>query len=116
MFFDMLFYAISLPTKHAKDASSTGITGTIPPTTMVQTLPKRHWFFSHNSLKMQQPLWQPFKSKIPIDMLIREKDKQTLQDIFATIHLPVEVWAYGSRVTGTAHTGSDLDFSSEAKT
>jgi len=49
-------------------------------------------------------------------MLIREKDKQTLQDIFATIHLPVEVWAYGSRVTGTAHTGSDLDFSSEAKT
>ncbi len=43
-------------------------------------------------------------------MLIREKDKQTLLQIFSTLkNLPVEVWAYGSRVNGTAHTGSDLD-------
>lgn len=44
------------------------------------------------------------------EMLIREKDKQTLPHIFATVkNLPVEVWAYGSRVNGTAHSGSDLD-------
>lgn len=42
-------------------------------------------------------------------MLLREKDKQTLMQIFADAHLTVEVWAYGSRVTGNAHTGSDLD-------
>lgn len=42
-------------------------------------------------------------------MLLREKDKQTLLQIFSTSTLPIEVWAYGSRVNGTAHTGSDLD-------
>jgi len=42
-------------------------------------------------------------------MLIREKDRQALIQIFSTISLPVEVWAYGSRVNGTAHEGSDLD-------
>ena len=42
-------------------------------------------------------------------MLIREKDKQTLLQIFSVIDLTVEVWAYGSRVNGTAHNGSDLD-------
>ena len=42
-------------------------------------------------------------------MLIREKDKQALLHIFATVALPIEVWAYGSRVNGTAHDGSDLD-------
>lgn len=42
-------------------------------------------------------------------MLIREKDKETLLQIFADFELPIEVWAYGSRVNGTAHDGSDLD-------
>lgn len=42
-------------------------------------------------------------------MLLREKDKQTLLQIFATVEIPIEVWAYGSRVTGVAHNGSDLD-------
>ena len=42
-------------------------------------------------------------------MLLREKDKQTLIHIFKSINLPIEVWAYGSRVNGEAHSGSDLD-------
>ena len=42
-------------------------------------------------------------------MLLREKDKQTLLAIFSDATLPFEVWAYGSRVSGTAHSGSDLD-------
>ena len=42
-------------------------------------------------------------------MLIREKDRQTLLQIFSTMDLPLDVWAYGSRVNGTAHDGSDLD-------
>lgn len=42
-------------------------------------------------------------------MLLREKDKQTLEVIFKEITGDFEVWAYGSRVNGTAHEGSDLD-------
>src|SRR5579872_130685 len=42
-------------------------------------------------------------------MLLREKDRQTLLQIFAAIDFPAEIWAYGSRVNGTAHDGSDLD-------
>lgn len=42
-------------------------------------------------------------------MLIREKDKQTLLRIFSAVNIPIEVWVYGSRVKGTAHSGSDLD-------
>ena len=42
-------------------------------------------------------------------MLIREKDKLELVRIFATLNIPFEVWAYGSRVAGGAHDGSDLD-------
>lgn len=42
-------------------------------------------------------------------MLLREKDKQILTQIFSSVTLPFEVWAYGSRVSGTAHSGSDLD-------
>jgi predicted nucleotidyltransferase len=42
-------------------------------------------------------------------MLIREKDKQCLLDIFSSSPIPIEVWAFGSRVNGTAHDGSDLD-------
>lgn len=42
-------------------------------------------------------------------MLLREKDRQTLLQIFAEVEIPIEVWAHGSRVNGTAHNGSDLD-------
>jgi predicted nucleotidyltransferase len=42
-------------------------------------------------------------------MLIREKDRKMLLQIFGEISEPVEVLAYGSRVTGNAHDGSDLD-------
>ena len=42
-------------------------------------------------------------------MLIREKDRLALCAYFKTIKTPVEIWAYGSRVNGTAHEGSDLD-------
>ncbi len=42
-------------------------------------------------------------------MLLREKDKNALYAIFQTIETPIEVWAYGSRVNGRAHSGSDLD-------
>lgn len=42
-------------------------------------------------------------------MILREKDKQTLSEIFSKPEISFEVWAYGSRVNGTAHPGSDLD-------
>lgn len=42
-------------------------------------------------------------------MLLRDKDRQTLRAIFDTADTSIEVWAYGSRVDGTAHSGSDLD-------
>ena len=42
-------------------------------------------------------------------MLLREKYKQTLQQIFSAVDAPIEVLVYGSRVSGTAHDGSDLD-------
>ena len=42
-------------------------------------------------------------------MIIREKDKLALITIFESESTPFEVWAYGSRVEGSAHSGSDLD-------
>ena len=42
-------------------------------------------------------------------MLLRTKDKERLFEIFSSIEIPIEVWAYGSRVNGEAHDGSDLD-------
>lgn len=42
-------------------------------------------------------------------MLLKSKYHQMLLDIFSQLTIPVEIWAYGSRVTGTAHDGSDLD-------
>ena len=42
-------------------------------------------------------------------MILREKDRLALVAIFSTLTIPAEVWAYGSRVNGTAHDGSDLD-------
>lgn len=42
-------------------------------------------------------------------MLLKSKYHQMLLDIFSHLTIPVEIWAYGSRVKGTAHDGSDLD-------
>ncbi|MCX6148464.1 MAG: nucleotidyltransferase domain-containing protein [Candidatus Kapabacteria bacterium] len=42
-------------------------------------------------------------------MLIRDIDRERLENIFRKSTLAFEVWAYGSRVKGTAHSGSDLD-------
>jgi predicted nucleotidyltransferase len=42
-------------------------------------------------------------------MLLKSKYRKILLDIFSELSIPVEVWAYGSRVKGTAHDGSDLD-------
>ncbi len=42
-------------------------------------------------------------------MLLRNKDKEALVALFSSFHIPFEVWAYGSRVNGSAHEGSDLD-------
>lgn len=42
-------------------------------------------------------------------MLLRNKDRDRLIQIFESVNTPFEVWAYGSRVTGGAHEGSDLD-------
>ena len=42
-------------------------------------------------------------------MLLREKDKQSLITIFESVNTPIEIWVYGSRVNGKAHSGSDLD-------
>jgi predicted nucleotidyltransferase len=42
-------------------------------------------------------------------MILRNKDRETLLAIFTAIDAPAEVWAYGSRVSGKAHEGSDLD-------
>ena len=41
--------------------------------------------------------------------MLREKDKVRLITILESMQIPFEVWAYGSRVNGTAHEGSDLD-------
>jgi predicted nucleotidyltransferase len=50
--------------------------------------------------------WKNLNNKA---ILLKSKYKQMLLDIFSELTLPVEVWAYGSRVSGTAHDGSDLD-------
>lgn len=42
-------------------------------------------------------------------MLLRIKDKEALLRIFSSVKTPMEVWAYGSRISGSAHDGSDLD-------
>lgn len=43
-------------------------------------------------------------------MIIRPKDRQAIIDIANhTLKTPCELWAYGSRVDGSAHEGSDLD-------
>lgn len=49
-------------------------------------------------------------------MILRAKHKRMLLDLIA-VYLPtdVQVIAYGSRVDGTAHEGSDLDLSLKSK-
>ncbi|MBK9291424.1 MAG: nucleotidyltransferase domain-containing protein [Bacteroidetes bacterium] len=42
-------------------------------------------------------------------MILRAKDKERLIAIFQEAPVNMEVWAYGSRVDGSAHEGSDLD-------
>ena len=47
-------------------------------------------------------------------LLLLDRHRATLEGLLAE-HLPeVEVWAYGSRVTGRAHDGSDLDLALRA--
>jgi len=48
-------------------------------------------------------------------MILRDKDRQTLINIFSSIDYPMDVWAYGSRVDGSAHSGSDLDLAIRGK-
>jgi len=48
-------------------------------------------------------------------MILRDKDRQTLINIFSSINYPMDVWAYGSRVDGSAHSGSDLDLAIRGK-
>jgi predicted nucleotidyltransferase len=52
-------------------------------------------------------IWQ--KSSKKKTMLLRTKDKERLLEIFSSVDFAMEVWAYGSRVSGDAHDGSDLD-------
>ena len=43
-------------------------------------------------------------------MLLREKDqKEIIRLAKESFTRPVKIWAYGSRVSGMAHEGSDLD-------
>lgn len=42
-------------------------------------------------------------------MLLKEPYRKSLIKILESVNYPIEVWAYGSRVNGTAHDGSDLD-------
>ncbi len=43
-------------------------------------------------------------------MIIRPQDKQEIISIAKkTLNQPLKLWAYGSRVNGEAHDGSDLD-------
>ena len=49
------------------------------------------------------------KNMAELHLILRPEHLQELRRLIAT-HLPhEEVWAYGSRVTGTAHDTSDLD-------
>jgi predicted nucleotidyltransferase len=42
-------------------------------------------------------------------MMLPERYKNMLTQIFESAGQPIEIWAYGSRVNGDAHAGSDLD-------
>ena len=40
---------------------------------------------------------------------LKEKHLKMIQDIFIKYCPNAEIWAYGSRISGDSHTGSDLD-------
>lgn len=43
-------------------------------------------------------------------MILRDKDRQAIIKLAeSTFPTPISIWAYGSRVNGTAHDMSDLD-------
>ena len=43
-------------------------------------------------------------------MLLREKDhKENIRLATESFTIPIKIWAYGSRVSGLAHEGSDLN-------
>ena len=43
-------------------------------------------------------------------MVLRDKDREKIWQIARSVFSgPVEIWAYGSRVDGSAHEASDLD-------
>lgn len=48
-------------------------------------------------------------------MMLRDRYREMLLQIFARQPISLEVWAYGSRVNGTSHLGSDLDLVVKAK-
>ncbi len=49
-------------------------------------------------------------------MILRDKDKKLILEIAKeTLPKDSQIWAYGSRVNGTAHSGSDLDLVVRAK-
>lgn len=43
------------------------------------------------------------------NLIIEQKHLNMLIDIFKSYCPDAEIWAYGSRLNGTAHSGSDLD-------
>jgi uncharacterized protein len=45
----------------------------------------------------------------PSSLDLSERHRQTLQALLTTYTPHAQVWAYGSRVNGNAHEGSDLD-------
>ena len=47
-------------------------------------------------------------------LLLPERHRAALERLFAEYLPEIEVWAYGSRVTGRAHDGSDLDLALRA--
>lgn len=49
-------------------------------------------------------------------MLLRFEDKNRLLALFKQSTLMMEIWAFGSRVSGDAHNGSDLDLVIRSKT
>ncbi len=43
-------------------------------------------------------------------MILRNKDNKRIKEIAQSVFsMPLEIWAYGSRVSGEAHEASDLD-------
>ena len=43
------------------------------------------------------------------EILLKQEHLNTLKEIFAQYCPKAEIWAYGSRLNGNAHEGSDLD-------